>query len=208
MAPTILGETENGTDEVTVTINNPVSLICEALAFPSPTVTWMKDGAPFELSRNVQLLPGDALGVGARGRERVTPAGEVTLAAAPPAGTHGLQILNAQQEDAGQYSCVVTNELGEAVKNYHVEVLGLWVPKATRCPPQPPGSPSPLGQRRQGSQGTLGLSHMDAHSPPSPFCPLPAFEMWDSWRGPGTHPQHPRFPVPFLSHLRPALPHS
>ena len=44
-------------------------------------------------------------------------------AALPQAGTHGLQILNAQKEYAGQYTCVVTNELGEAVKNYHVEVL-------------------------------------------------------------------------------------
>lgn len=61
VAPTILGVTENDTDEVTVTINNPVSLICEALAFPSPTVTWMKDGTPLEASRNVQQLPGDAL---------------------------------------------------------------------------------------------------------------------------------------------------
>ncbi|XP_065735248.1 hemicentin-2 [Phocoena phocoena] len=94
--PTILGVSEDSADEeVTVTINNPVSLICEALAFPSPTVTWMKDGAPFEGLNNVQLLP----------------------------GTHGLQILNAQKEDAGQYTCVVTNELGEAMKNYHVEVL-------------------------------------------------------------------------------------
>lgn len=42
---------------------------------------------------------------------------------APQAGTHGLQILNAQKEDAGQYTCMVTNELGEATKNYHVEVL-------------------------------------------------------------------------------------
>ncbi|KAM9722140.1 hemicentin-2 isoform 3-T3 [Dama dama] len=96
VVPTILGVTEDSVDEeVTVTINNPISLICEALAFPSPTITWMKDGAPFEASNNIQLLP----------------------------GTHGLQILNAQKEDAGQYTCVVTNELGEAVKNYHVEVL-------------------------------------------------------------------------------------
>ncbi|XP_036769471.2 hemicentin-2 isoform X1 [Manis pentadactyla] len=96
VVPTILGATEDSADEeVTVTISNPISLICEALAFPSPTVTWMKDGAPFEPSNNIQLLP----------------------------GTHGLQILNAQKEDAGQYTCVVTNELGEAVKNYHVEVL-------------------------------------------------------------------------------------
>uniref|UniRef100_A0A5F8HEY5 Hemicentin-2 n=1 Tax=Monodelphis domestica TaxID=13616 RepID=A0A5F8HEY5_MONDO len=98
VGPTILGATEDNPDEeVTVTINNPISLICEALAFPSPTVTWMKDGAPFQASGNTQLLPGD--------------------------GTHGLQILNAQEQDAGRYTCVVTNEVGEAVKNYHVEVL-------------------------------------------------------------------------------------
>lgn len=51
-----------------MTINNPISLICEALAFPSPNITWMKDGAPFEASRNIQLLPGDALWWGG-GRE-------------------------------------------------------------------------------------------------------------------------------------------
>ncbi|XP_047380794.1 hemicentin-2 [Sciurus carolinensis] len=96
VAPAILGVAEDSADEeVTVTISNPVSLICEALAFPHPNITWMKDGVPFEPSKNIQLLP----------------------------GTHGLQILNAQKEDAGQYTCVVTNELGEAMKNYHVEVL-------------------------------------------------------------------------------------
>ncbi|XP_028353185.1 hemicentin-2 [Physeter macrocephalus] len=96
VVPTILGVSKDSADEeVTVTINSPISLICEALASPSPTITWMKDGAPFEGLDNIQLLP----------------------------GTHGLQILNAQKEDAGQYTCVVTSELGEAVKNYHVEVL-------------------------------------------------------------------------------------
>nr|XP_012807460.2 hemicentin-2 [Jaculus jaculus] len=96
VVPTILGVTDDSAnEEVTVTVNNPISLICEALAFPSPNITWMKDGVPFEASKNVQILP----------------------------GTHGLQILNAQREDAGQYTCTVTNELGEAMKNYHVEVL-------------------------------------------------------------------------------------
>lgn len=62
VVPTILGVSEDSADEeVTVTVNNPISLICEALAFPSPTITWMKDGAPFEASNNIQLLPGDAL---------------------------------------------------------------------------------------------------------------------------------------------------
>lgn len=62
----------------------------------------------------------------------VKPCLGVTLSMGPRAGTHGLQILNAQKEDAGQYTCVVTNELGEATKNYHVEVLS--EPPAPRGP--------------------------------------------------------------------------
>ena len=73
VVPTILGAGEDRADEeVTVTINNPISLICEALAFPSPTITWMKDGSPFEASNNIQLLPGEARcreECGVRGRD-------------------------------------------------------------------------------------------------------------------------------------------
>lgn len=58
----------------------------------------------------------------------------------PQAGTHGLQILNAQKEDAGQYTCIVTNELGEASKNYHVEVLS-----------EPPGNPGTLAGQAEES---------------------------------------------------------
>ncbi|KAM6400073.1 hemicentin-2 [Rhynochetos jubatus] len=82
-------------EEVTVIINNPVSLVCEAPAYPSPNITWLKDEVPLKVSRNIHL----------------------------PTGGHGLQILNAQEEDAGTYSCVVANEAGEAVKNYAVKVL-------------------------------------------------------------------------------------
>lgn len=58
VVPTILGVPEkNANEEVTVTINNPISLICEALAFPSPNITWMKDGSPFEASKKHSAPP-------------------------------------------------------------------------------------------------------------------------------------------------------
>ncbi|XP_030317358.1 hemicentin-2 [Calypte anna] len=82
-------------EEVAVLISNPISLLCEALTSLSPNITWLKDEVPLKESGNIQLLPG--------GR--------------------GLQILNAQEEDSGTYSCLVGNEAGEAVKSYAVKVL-------------------------------------------------------------------------------------
>ncbi|XP_069093155.1 hemicentin-2 isoform X1 [Pleurodeles waltl] len=96
VSPLIPGAAEDDAiEDVIVIVNNPILLVCEALGFPVPTITWLKDGVPFQPSRNTQLLP--------EGR--------------------ALQILNAQEEDAGSYSCVVTNEVGEAVKVYHVKVF-------------------------------------------------------------------------------------
>ncbi|NXL95018.1 HMCN2 protein, partial [Alectura lathami] len=96
-SPTFAGDAhEAAAEDVTVVINNPISLLCEAPAHPPPSITWLKDEVPLEASGNVRLLPGG----------------------------HGLQILNAQEEDAGTYSCVVAGEAGEAVKNYTVRVLG------------------------------------------------------------------------------------
>lgn len=42
-------------------INNPISLLCEALPFPSPNITWLKDEVPVRASSNVLLLPGTVL---------------------------------------------------------------------------------------------------------------------------------------------------
>ncbi|XP_074968536.1 hemicentin-2 [Phalacrocorax aristotelis] len=89
------GDHDAAAEEVTVIINNPISLVCEALAYSSPNITWLKDKVPLKASRNIHLLPGG----------------------------HGLQILNAQEEDTGTYSCIVADEAGEAVKNYAVKVL-------------------------------------------------------------------------------------
>lgn len=37
-------------------------------------------------------------------------------------GGRTLQILNAQEDNAGRYSCVATNEAGEMIKHYEVKV--------------------------------------------------------------------------------------
>ncbi|XP_053341492.1 hemicentin-1 [Clarias gariepinus] len=95
VTPIIAGSgPEGASEEVTVTLNSPTSLVCEAQSYPPAIITWLKDGTPFESSRNVRVLPG--------GRT--------------------LQILNAQEEDAGRYTCVATNEAGETLKNYEVKV--------------------------------------------------------------------------------------
>ncbi|XP_033885551.3 hemicentin-1-like isoform X1 [Acipenser ruthenus] len=95
VSPTIAGVDVQGTPEdVTVTLNSPTSLVCEAQSYPPATITWLKDGVQFESNRNIRVLPG--------GRT--------------------LQILNAQEEDAGRYTCVATNEAGETLKNYEVKV--------------------------------------------------------------------------------------
>ncbi|XP_060933914.1 hemicentin-1 [Limanda limanda] len=95
VSPTIAGLRPDGsTEEVTVTLSSPTSLVCEVQSYPAALITWLKDGTVFESSRNVRVLPG--------GRT--------------------LQILNAKEEDAGRYTCVATNEAGETLKHYEVKV--------------------------------------------------------------------------------------
>ncbi|KAM4861104.1 hemicentin-1 [Thomomys bottae] len=95
VSPTIAGVDSDGIPEdVIVILNSPTSLVCEAYSYPPATITWFKDGAPLESNRNIRILPG--------GRT--------------------LQILNAQEDNAGRYSCVATNEAGEMMKHYEVKV--------------------------------------------------------------------------------------
>ncbi|XP_052593110.1 hemicentin-1 isoform X2 [Peromyscus californicus insignis] len=95
VSPTIAGVDSDGSPEdVIVILNSPTSLVCEAYSYPPATITWFKDGAPLESNRNIRILPG--------GRT--------------------LQILNAQEDSAGKYSCVATNEAGEMIKHYEVKV--------------------------------------------------------------------------------------
>ncbi|XP_060132638.1 hemicentin-1 isoform X1 [Zootoca vivipara] len=95
VSPSIVGaDNDGGTEEVTVILNNPTSLVCEAYSYPPATITWLKDGAPIESNRNIRILPG--------GRT--------------------LQILNAQEDNTGRYTCIATNEAGETLKHYEVKV--------------------------------------------------------------------------------------
>ncbi|KAM4548643.1 hemicentin-1 isoform 1-T1 [Odontesthes bonariensis] len=95
VSPTIAGsDPDISAEEVTVTLSSPTSLVCEVQSYPPALITWLKDGTPFESTRNVRVLPG--------GRT--------------------LQILNAKEEDAGRYTCVATNEAGETLKHYEVKV--------------------------------------------------------------------------------------
>lgn len=45
-------------------------------------------------------------------------------------GGRTLQILNAQEDNAGRYSCVATNEAGEMIKHYEVKVYSKFQKKA------------------------------------------------------------------------------
>ncbi|XP_010851375.1 PREDICTED: hemicentin-1 isoform X2 [Bison bison bison] len=95
VSPIIAGVDGDGSPEdITVILNSPTSLVCEAYSYPPATITWFKNGTPLESNQNIRILPG--------GRT--------------------LQILNAQEDDAGRYACVATNEAGEMIKHYEVKV--------------------------------------------------------------------------------------
>ncbi|NWQ77372.1 HMCN1 protein, partial [Columbina picui] len=95
VSPSIVGADSHGNaEDVTVILNSPTSLVCEAYSYPPATITWLKDGNPLESNRNIHILPG--------GRT--------------------LQILNTQEDNAGRYTCVATNEAGETLKHYEVTV--------------------------------------------------------------------------------------
>lgn len=59
VSPTIGGSGPDGSsEEVTVTLSSPTSLLCEVQSYPPALITWLKDGTPFESSRSVRVLPG------------------------------------------------------------------------------------------------------------------------------------------------------
>ncbi|XP_019730956.1 hemicentin-1 isoform X3 [Hippocampus comes] len=92
VAPTIL---DLNHENVTVVVNNFVSLSCEASGFPPPTLSWLNERGPVQGNTNALIMPG--------GRT--------------------LQILKAKVLDGGKYSCVALNAAGEAYKNFYLTVF-------------------------------------------------------------------------------------
>lgn len=55
VSPTIVGVTP---ENVTVVVNNFVSLTCEASGFPPPTLSWLNDRGPIQPKSNALIMPG------------------------------------------------------------------------------------------------------------------------------------------------------
>ncbi|KAM9476100.1 hemicentin-1 isoform 3-T3 [Clarias gariepinus] len=82
-----------GEQELMVAVNGVLELKCVADGFPPPTVSWIKDGRPLEDSRGVLHQDGQIL-----------------------------TISNIQVEDAGVYTCLVSNPAGEDGQSVWVRV--------------------------------------------------------------------------------------
>ncbi|XP_007565210.1 hemicentin-1 [Poecilia formosa] len=82
-------------EPVTVVQGSLVTLTCEARGFPLPTLTWMKDGQPLSLHRNL-LLDGQET---------------------------RLQLPDVIRSDEGLYSCVASNQAGSSTKSFNLTVL-------------------------------------------------------------------------------------
>lgn len=83
-------------EPVTIVQGSLVTLTCEARGVPPPTLTWIKDGQPLSLHRNL-LLDGQET---------------------------RLQLPDVAPSDAGLYSCVASNQAGSSTKSFNLTVLG------------------------------------------------------------------------------------
>ncbi|XP_066569261.1 hemicentin-1 isoform X1 [Amia ocellicauda] len=82
-------------EQVTVVRGSLVTFSCEARGVPPPSLSWLKDGQPLSLHRNL-LLDG---------------------------GETRLRLPAVTAEDSGQYSCVATNQAGSRTKTFNLTVL-------------------------------------------------------------------------------------
>jgi hemicentin len=82
-----------------IIINGSTSLTCHVSGLPTPTVTWLVNGFPLELSGMSSRLTVSAEG-------------------------HQLNIDRATVDDTTRYSCIASNEAGVADRDFDLAVLG------------------------------------------------------------------------------------
>uniref|UniRef100_A0A480PJG6 Hemicentin-1 n=3 Tax=Sus scrofa TaxID=9823 RepID=A0A480PJG6_PIG len=89
--PSVLGPNP---ENLTVVVNNFISLTCEVSGFPPPDLSWLKNEQPIKLNTNALIVPG--------GRT--------------------LQIIRAKVSDGGEYTCIAINQAGESKKKISLTV--------------------------------------------------------------------------------------
>ncbi|XP_063991065.1 obscurin isoform X7 [Diachasmimorpha longicaudata] len=84
-------------ENVHIMVGEPLKLQAQVVAFPTPEVQWFKDGLPLRKSQDIEFIN-------------------------EPNGIMGLSIETTKPEDAGVYSLVVKNDLGEVTGTADVEI--------------------------------------------------------------------------------------
>lgn len=84
-------------EDTKAVVGQPLKLEAQVLAFPNPQVQWFKDGIPLRHTKEVNFIN-------------------------EPNGQIGLKIDYVRPEDAGTYSLIVSNALGEITGRAKIEV--------------------------------------------------------------------------------------
>lgn len=86
-----------GTEEITVIKGSSASMSCLTDGTPTPRMSWLRDGQPLGLDAHLTI------------------------------STQGmaLQLIRAETEDSGRYTCIASNAAGEVNKHFILKVLGV-----------------------------------------------------------------------------------
>uniref|UniRef100_A0A8B9H722 Hemicentin-1 n=1 Tax=Astyanax mexicanus TaxID=7994 RepID=A0A8B9H722_ASTMX len=90
-----LAELTGTTDDVMLVRGSMVALVCISDGTPTPTVSWLKDGAALSLDTHITLLNHNST----------------------------LKIPSIQIKHTGRYTCVAQNQAGEARRHFNLKVL-------------------------------------------------------------------------------------